>query len=85
MVTSSATASASTRIGVPGRLSAKRTTSCTGVPGEPTDLANLVLLCGFHHHLVHEQNWPLDRAWPVRPGRHPLVERGRRSRKEQGR
>jgi hypothetical protein len=25
----------------------------------PTDLANLLPLCGFHHHLVHEGGWTL--------------------------
>jgi len=27
--------------------------------GGPTDLHNLVSLCGFHHHLVHEGGWAL--------------------------
>ncbi len=33
--------------------------------GGPTDMDNLVLLCGFHHRLVHEFGWSLAR----RPGR----------------
>jgi 5-methylcytosine-specific restriction endonuclease McrA len=28
--------------------------------GGPTDLANLVLLCPFHHKLVHEGGWQVD-------------------------
>ena len=36
----------------------------------PTDLANLLPLCGFHHHLVHEGGWTLtikpDRTLTVR-------------------
>jgi hypothetical protein len=27
--------------------------------GGPTDLNNLILLCGHHHHLVHEGGWQL--------------------------
>ena len=30
--------------------------------GGPTDLANLVLLCSFHHTLVHENGWRLELA-----------------------
>jgi len=29
--------------------------------GGPTDLDNLVLVCGFHHRLVHEYGWRLRR------------------------
>ncbi|MGH2734092.1 MAG: hypothetical protein ACRDKZ_00820, partial [Actinomycetota bacterium] len=25
----------------------------------PTDLVNLYLLCGYHHHLVHEGGWDM--------------------------
>jgi len=28
--------------------------------GGPTDLRNLVSLCGFHHHLVHEGGWSVE-------------------------
>ncbi len=28
--------------------------------GGPTDLSNLVSLCGFHHHLVHEGEWSVE-------------------------
>ena len=28
--------------------------------GGPTELHNLILLCGFHHHLVHEGGWNID-------------------------
>jgi Domain of unknown function (DUF222)/HNH endonuclease len=34
--------------------------------GGPTDLANLVHLCRFHHRLVHEGGYTLDRAGPQR-------------------
>jgi hypothetical protein len=33
--------------------------------GGRTDLANLLPLCGRHHHLVHEQGWRLE----LRPDR----------------
>ena len=29
--------------------------------GGPTTLANLALLCSFHHHLVHEGGWQIER------------------------
>jgi hypothetical protein len=32
------------------------------VQGGRTDLDNLVLLCSFHHTLVHERGWRLARA-----------------------
>ena len=40
--------------------------------GGPTDLENLVLLCSFHHRLVHEHGWRLSRTpdgevWWFRP------------------
>jgi predicted restriction endonuclease len=28
--------------------------------GGPTELGNLVLLCSFHHHRVHDHNWTLQ-------------------------
>ena len=28
--------------------------------GGPTDLGNLVLLCSYHHHFVHEGGWSID-------------------------
>jgi hypothetical protein len=28
--------------------------------GGPTDLDNLITLCGFHHHLVHEGGWRIE-------------------------
>ena len=28
--------------------------------GGPTDLANLLLLCGFHHRFVHDADWQLE-------------------------
>ncbi len=28
--------------------------------GGPTDLDNLILLCGFHHRLVHEHDWRIS-------------------------
>jgi hypothetical protein len=31
------------------------------VHGGPTDLANLVLVCTFHHKLVHEYRWRITR------------------------
>jgi hypothetical protein len=30
--------------------------------GGATDLDNLVLICGFHHRLVHEHGWTIERA-----------------------
>ncbi len=27
--------------------------------GGPTDLDNLILLCGFHHRFVHEHGWSI--------------------------
>jgi hypothetical protein len=37
------------------------------VNGGPTDLGNLVLVCGFHHRFVHARDWHIE----VRPdGRH---------------
>ena len=61
--------------------------------GGPTDLDNLVSLCGFHHHLVHEGGWSVaiaDRTivWsdpdgtpatvePLRGSGDPVERRGR--------
>ncbi len=28
--------------------------------GGPTDLDNLILLCAYHHHLVHDGGWSID-------------------------
>jgi hypothetical protein len=30
--------------------------------GGSTDLENLVLICGFHHRLLHEHGWTIERA-----------------------
>ena len=30
--------------------------------GGATDLTNLLLICGFHHRLVHEHGWTVERA-----------------------
>ncbi len=36
----------------------------TGVThGGPTNLANLVLLCSRHHHVLHQPGW-YARLWP---------------------
>jgi hypothetical protein len=44
--------------------------------GGTTDLANLVLLCGFHHRLVHEHGYRVQRGddrWTfVRPDGRPI-------------
>jgi hypothetical protein len=32
--------------------------------GGPTDLDNLALLCHYHHHVVHEDHWVLERMPP---------------------
>ncbi|MCZ6738996.1 MAG: HNH endonuclease, partial [Actinobacteria bacterium] len=54
----------------------------------PTDLDNLILLCGFHHRFVHEHGWHITRKpgdkmvfrrpdWtpypPPKPGLHPKL------------
>ncbi|MCZ6504883.1 MAG: DUF222 domain-containing protein [Actinobacteria bacterium] len=56
--------------------------------GGPTDLDNLILLCGFHHRFVHENGWHITRKpgdkmvfrrpdWtpypPPKPGLHPKL------------
>lgn len=37
----------------------------------PTDITNLILLCGHHHHLVHDFGWELvqtsDGGWALEP------------------
>jgi hypothetical protein len=45
--------------------------------GGPTDVANLLLLCGRHHRLVHEEGWKIDgnpggEVLFVRPDGRPL-------------
>lgn len=30
--------------------------------GGPTDLANLVVVCGYHHRFVHDHGWRIDRV-----------------------
>jgi hypothetical protein len=30
--------------------------------GGTTDLNNLLLICGFHHRLIHEHGWTIERA-----------------------
>jgi hypothetical protein len=30
--------------------------------GGATDLDNLLLICGFHHRLIHEHGWTVERA-----------------------
>ena len=46
--------------------------------GGPTDLENLILLCGFHHRLVHEAGWRIsgdpgrDIVW-IRPNGQPVT------------
>jgi hypothetical protein len=30
--------------------------------GGATDLNNLLLICGFHHRLIHEHGWTIERA-----------------------
>jgi hypothetical protein len=42
----------------------------------PTDLANLALLCPFHHHLVHDQGWIVTRlasGWDFQRPRGPTA------------
>ncbi len=35
------------------------TTNSNWADGGPTDLDNLILLCGFHHRFVHEHGWTI--------------------------
>jgi len=28
--------------------------------GGPTNLDNLIMLCGFHHRLLHNDGWTID-------------------------
>ena len=44
------------------RGSRRRTTSGGGHAAESTDLDNLALVCTFHHRLVHEHGWNLERT-----------------------
>ena len=44
--------------------------------GGTTDLENLVLICGFHHRLVHEHGWTIERTADGEP-RERLATRSR--------
>jgi hypothetical protein len=39
--------------------------------GGPTDLGNLILLCGYHHRFVHEHGWGIQES----PDRTPVFTR----------
>jgi hypothetical protein len=47
------------------------------IDGGPTDLDNLITLCGYHHRLIHEHGWHItgdpnhDVTW-IRPDRTPF-------------
>ena len=43
--------------------------------GGPTSLANLVMLCGAHHRVVHETAWEVRLAADGRPEFRPLPRR----------
>lgn len=49
--------------------------------GGPTDVASLVLVCGFHHRFVHERQWQVTAAggtfWFAPPSGPPLPDTGR--------
>lgn len=49
--------------------------------GGSTDLDNLALLCGFHHHTIHDRGWTLQRhagRWRARRPDPPAAEDSRR-------
>jgi len=39
--------------------------------GGPTDIDNAALLCGFHHRMVHRQDWAITLAANGYPHLHP--------------
>jgi hypothetical protein len=43
-----------------GRLAGEFTHIRHWADGGPTDFANLVLLCGFHHRLIHQSAWEVE-------------------------
>ncbi|EOM76530.1 HNH endonuclease [Rhodococcus rhodnii] len=49
--------------------------------GGPTDLENLVLICGHHHRFIHHGDWTVTTA----PGAPPTFERKRHRRARHGR
>jgi uncharacterized protein DUF222/HNH endonuclease len=53
------------------------------IDGGPTDLANGVLLCGYHHTTIHQGDWIVQLAADGRPSFHPpsWIDTNRRARR----
>ena len=55
------------------------------IDGGPTDLADGVLLCGYHHTTIHQGDWVIQLAADGRPDFHPptWIDSNRRPRRNQ--